>query len=223
VTKTPDNERSVWLASEADAYYVRNREALVAQRNDPLVRLLDEETVAPQDVLEVGCSNGWRLAMLAARGTGIGHPIRAVGVEPSMAAVADGRRLFGPAVELWNGHAAALPAELGQFDLVMLPFVLHWLARSDLDPLTTALGTLLKPAGLVAIADFHPDQPERVRYKHRAGLWTYKDDYGPVMARKLGMRIQASRVFDHRDPTSWASAEHVPATERCAVWLLGRR
>lgn len=220
------SERDRWLEGEADAYYERNVAALVPHR-DPVVRLLDEEGVPPGSVVELGCANGWRLATLCERALVRGARIQAVGIEPSRAATRDGRRMFGERVDLLTGHAAESWRHLadreryGGFHCVVLAFVLHWLPRADLPAVVRNVRALRRAGGTVVIADFLPDHPQRVRYKHAPGLWTYKEDYGAWLSGALHLGVRAMRAFDHRAPETWAYAEAVPARERCAVWLLG--
>src|SRR5262249_7393057 len=81
MTTTQD---AVFVAAEADRWFTRNREALngLDLDRDPPLRLVSLYRLAAKNVLEIGASNGFRLAELARR-TGA----RAVAVEPSPLAI----------------------------------------------------------------------------------------------------------------------------------------
>jgi SAM-dependent methyltransferase len=213
-------QRDVFLRGEADAWFLRNRAALAAPERaaqDPVLRLTAGLWLHRAAVLEVGCADGWRLAWYAARGCP-----RCVGVEPSAAAVAVGDGREG--VRLRRGHAAGLEECLGEaapFGLVVVAFVLHWLSLEDRAAFLRQLPRYLAPGAWLAIADFLPDRARRVPYHHRAGLWTYKADYGALLAKALDAELLEARAFSHDEPgMPWRPAAEVPSAVRCAAWLL---
>src|SRR5690349_313588 len=123
------NQDQIFLEHEGNAWFQRNRAALnQTGKFDWPLALIDrlKDRAAIEKVLELGCSNGWRLHRLqesSARG-------RFVGVDASQQAIADGQQNF-PGLELYQGSLTDVPLQ-EQFDLVIVHFVLHWIDRQNL-------------------------------------------------------------------------------------------
>ncbi len=189
------SQQDVFLDSEGDAWFARNAVALEAKGSvdvplQLISQLKPDEPIA--SVLELGCSNGWRLGHLAAE---LG--VRCVGVDPSEKALADGRRRF-PSLELLHGTLADPPIE-EQFDLVIVNFVLCWIDRADLFSAYTAMDALVRDGGHLVIGDFLPDHPQRRPYQHVSDsqVFTFKQDYAaPLLASNLYDEI-ARTTYDH--------------------------
>src|SRR4051794_39891209 len=115
------SQDEVFATSEADRYFDRNKAALRAAdwSADLPLRLIELYQLHPQSVLEIGAANGFRLAAIVER-----CGARAVAVEPSALAIEDGKARF-PQVEFLRATACEIPLQ-GQFDLVIVNFVLHW-------------------------------------------------------------------------------------------------
>lgn len=206
----------VFARGEADQWFLRNRPALSAARgaDDPVIRALRIFGLAPLSVLEVGATNGWRLAALAEHSAG-----RFVAVEPSAEAIADGETRF-PRVEFRRGLLTDLPLMSDEaFDLVIASFVLHWVDRRNLLRAAAEIDRATADRGTVAVADFLPDRPARVPYHHlpEGGLYTFKQDYAALFAAVGTYRIAGRWTFDHATHEFRADA---PPADRCAVTLL---
>ena len=211
------SQDQIFAASEGDHWFERNRVTLSsADRlvHDPPLRLLEICSITPAYVLEVGASNGYRLNTLRER-----YGCRAVAVEPSEAAIKDGEQRY-PSIQFLNGVASAIPIkENGQFDLVLVHFILHWVDRSTLLGSIAEIDRMVGDNGYLLIGDFYPATPERVAYHHLpdGDVWTYKQDYTEVfIASGLYSRV-AVQTFDHTG--SSVSASVVPEN-RIQVSLL---
>lgn len=209
-------QERAFRSGEADAWFRRNRTALAPERaaGDPVAQILALAELAPRRVLEVGCSNGWRLQALAEQ-----HGCVAIGVEPSREALTDGRTRH-PRLDLREGLADALPlADDERVDLVLACFVLHWLSRDRLLRAVAEIDRVLADGGCLAIADFLPDAPSRVPYHHLPGqgVSTFKQDYAALF-RASGLYAEVARLtFDHADRRCRAD---IPGTHRCVAVLL---
>lgn len=166
---------TAFLAGEGDRWFERNRPATETYDpdGDPLVRLVTLAGRVPTAVIEVGASAGYRVAALVER-----WGCRGVAVDPSEAAVAAGRRRF-PQVAFAVGTMDRVPVD-DAFDLVIVNFVFHWVARSVLLASMAEVDRLVADGGYLAIGDFLPFGQVRTPYRHQADLWTYKQDYGEV-------------------------------------------
>jgi SAM-dependent methyltransferase len=207
----------VFLHSESDRYFRRNAEALAADEmvaGDPILKILADAGVRPTCALEVGAANGYRLGALQ-RLTGC----RAVAVEPSSAAIADGRQHF-PQVQFVQALAHELGGfAAGEFDLVIASFVLHWVDRIRLFETAAALDRVLADGGHFILSDFLPERPQRVHYHHRpdADIWTYKQDYASFWTASALYQSRGRWLFDHH---TRKLSETVPPEDRCAVTLF---
>lgn len=192
----------VFLESEGDAWFSRNRDKLdQGGRVDWPVTLIEEivnghkgaAADGPQpepirSVLELGCAMGWRLESLRQR---LG--IRCVGVDASREAIEHGRRSY-PGVEFHQGLLAAVPLN-ETFDVVVLQAVLHWVDRSSLAASIAEIDRLVRDGGYLSVGDFLPDFPQRRAYHHLPGqgVYTYKQDYARIF-EALGTYREIRRV-----------------------------
>jgi SAM-dependent methyltransferase len=205
-------QATIFLESEGDRWYERNAAALEAfdPGQDLPLRLLDLYRVQPASALEVGAATGARLAALGARGAG-----RLVAVEPSQAAIAEGRRRH-PAVEFRR----ALVTEMDlheQFDLVIAHYVLHWVDRAALLGAVAAIDRCVRDGGFLLVGDFCPSAPARVPYHHLpAGAYTWKQRYHEIWTASGLYRVVAGLTGTSPRALDPRAREH----ERGGVWLL---
>jgi SAM-dependent methyltransferase len=187
----------VFFEQEGDSWFTRNREALSREGEfDWPLELLGMlgDLSGLRSIAEVGCCNGYRLDELRRR---LPTAERFAGVDASEEAIADGLSRF-PGLELQRGVLSDIPLA-GQFDLVVVNFVLHWVDRSTLARSLSEIDRLIGDSGLLVLGDFLPDYPQRRRYHHvdSEQLFTYKQDYARVF-EALGTYRELARVtFDH--------------------------
>ena len=203
---------NIFSAGESDAWFRRNRAALEdGARADPVLDALRQHVLAhqPASVLDVGCSNGWRLARLARLAPLVGGA-RLAGLDPSGEAIAAGRRRHKE-FDLRQALASAIPFT-GQFALVIVSFVLHWIDRASLGGSVAAIDRAVAPGGFLVIADFDPDQPERRRYHHRddVEIYTFKQDYAALFLADGNYSETQRRVYQ-------AGGGLLPAAERLSL------
>ena len=211
-----DQDR-VFSHSEGNRWFDRNKEAL--KRFDPskdfALRLLDMYHLHPRRVLEIGAANGVRLAAITGR-----YGVRAVAVEPSAKAIADGKRRF-PSIKYVRASAARIPLR-ESFDLIILNFVLHWVDRTSLLRSVAEIDRLLDDKGYLMIGDFLPVNLMRVRYHHIRSqhVYTYKQNYAAVFIASGLYHMVGLLSGDHG---SRACQPMVDENERFGTWLLQKR
>ncbi len=208
-------QREIFSRSEGDGYFERNAvtpDSLeAAAERDPVLGLLADVEVEARTVLEVGASNGWRLACLRR----LRPETVCVGIEPSLAAVTEGVRQF-PDISLVRGTAEHLPFASGRFDLVILGFFLYLCDCDDLFRVAAETDRVLARNGLVVVFDFCPSRPHRNPYKHRPDLYSYKMDYAQMFLWNPIYR----RVLEKRTPHPGTDPDDLD--NRIAVSLLRR-
>lgn len=211
----------IFFQSEGDRWQARNKELLSSPgkvANDPVIATMEMMNLAPQRVLEIGASNGWRLNEIARR-----YGCNVTGVEPSIQAIQDGQEHF-PSILFLRGTAASLPFDGSvQFDLIIVNFVLHWIDRSTLLRSVAEIDRVLADGGFLLIGDFYPASPQRVRYHHLPDqdIWTYKQNYADIFLASNLYELAAFYPFDHDDYHGFRP--DVPPEQRGLVALLRKR
>lgn len=172
-------QKRVFVEREADQYFRRNHRAMEAmrqgERSDPALELLDRHPMPCEQVLEVGCSNGWRIDRLADR-----FPeSRGFGIEPSFEALQQGQQQGKGFVPV-QGTADRLPFADRSFDLLIFGFCLYLCDREDLFRIAAEADRVLRAGGRLLLLDFHAEAPVRRRYHHAPGLFSYKTNYADM-------------------------------------------
>lgn len=187
-------QRDVFLATEGDRYFRRNRmhrpDLDECAGADLLLRSLADLELSPASVLEVGSSDGWRLESMRRTWPAA----RCAGVDPSAEAISAGAERY-PELDLRRGTADDLPFEDGSFDLVVLGFCLYLCDRSDLFRIAAEVDRVLAPRGHIAIYDFHASQPHRNPYTHSAEMASYKMDYARLFDWNPAYHSVLRRMF----------------------------
>jgi SAM-dependent methyltransferase len=211
------NQDDLFAVSEADRYFDRNESAMhaVDWSADLPLRLISLYQLQPRQVLEVGAANGFRVAAIAQR-----YGAKVVAVEPSARAIADGQTRF-PNVEFVQATANNIPLQT-QFDLIIVNFVLHWVARATLLRCVAEIDRLLTDGGFLILGDFAPSNRWRKKYHHlpEQEVYTYKQNYSAMFLASGAYQAVATLTTDHGSKTLSAnSSEH----ERTGVWLLRKQ
>ncbi len=164
------SQRTIFLNGEGDAWFRRNR-ALVEQRqqDDLLVRGLENLGISPRNVLEVGCGLGQKMQALRDA-----FDCSCTGIDPSKEAVAYAQN---NGLDARLGTAEQLDFADDAFDLVFFGASLMYVDRSDLFRIAAEAYRVLVDPGHLAVLDFLPTWPRRVRSKHDDSLWIYSMDH----------------------------------------------
>jgi SAM-dependent methyltransferase len=163
-------QKYLFLESEGDRWFERNRDDMVrASEADPVTVAIGHLGLKPKRVLEIGCSNGWRLACLR---DALGCEV--MGIEPSMQAAIDAASRRVPVVQ---ATASSLPIS-DQFDLVIYGFCLYLTDPSDWLRVAAEGDAVLAPGGHLIVHDFYGySNATARRYEHRDGVLSYHFDF----------------------------------------------
>jgi ubiquinone/menaquinone biosynthesis C-methylase UbiE len=186
-------QKNVFLKSEGDAWFDRNRadDAKRAQKieHDPVLRTLREIEISPSAVLEVGCSDGWRLEAMKA----FWPKAKLFGVDPSAQAVKEAP----PGLKIKQGSAEDLNYGENAFDVVIFGFCLYLCDREDLFRIAAEADRVLKDGGCVVTYDFYSEAPYRNIYKHAEGVYSYKMDYARMFSWSPAYSVVKSVIETH--------------------------
>ena len=208
------SQDDVFVASEGDKWFERNRKALEQfdTELDPVLRLMELYGLRPAQALEVGAANGCRLAAVADR-----YNSRVIAVEPSWEAIKDGRARFSN-VSFVRGAAYSIPLK-ETFDLIIVNFVFHWIDRTNLFPSISEIDRLLGDGGLLVLGDFLPFNAAKVSYHHLKDktVFTYKQDYAEIFLASGLYDMVALLTTSHTSKDLVANASQ---KEKVGTWLL---
>lgn len=211
------DQETTFLRGEGDKYFRRNRNYFTSPKpNDFPLYLLETFKIVPKKMLEVGASNGFRLAAIADK-----YGATYFGIDPSEEAVRDGSQRF-PSIRLKRGVASVIPFEDEEFDLVVINFVFHWIDRAKLLKCAAEIDRVLQWDGFLVVGDFLPPSPCKVKYHHlpSANVWTYKQNYSELFTGSGLYHIVGLVTGNHRN--NEISAEVSPQ-DRIGAFLLQKR
>jgi SAM-dependent methyltransferase len=202
-------QKQVFLESEGDAWYRRNREGLARRKfpeEDAIIaelRALPRDSSEPLRILEVGCGEARRLEWVKAH---LGA--RCFGVEPSAEAVRVAR---SRGVDARQGTADLLPFADASMDVIIFGFCLYLCDREDLSRIASEATRVLKAPGWLLIEDFFSPNLRARPYHHLAGVNSYKMDYRILFDGAAGYVCMTHRVRGHGntgytdDPEEWVA------------------
>lgn len=159
-------QSEVLLQGEGNAWLERNREKL--GRRDLVSELIETYGLKPCNVLEIGCSNGWRLKKLQDR-----YGCRIAGLDPSACAIAEAKY---NGVRAMRGTADQLPFEWREFDLVICGFFLYLADPCDYLKIAAEVDRVLAEGGHLIIHDFFVYHPFKNQYAHDYRLFSHHFD-----------------------------------------------
>jgi len=162
-----------FLGGEGNAWFQRNlsqgRKSFAEE--DLLLPMLLSLPLAEGNqtrVLEVGCSNGWRLERLREQK---GWDI--YGIDPSEMAIS---KAVSESISAQVGTAESLPFPGNHFDLVIFGFCLYLCDRDDLFLIASEAHRVLKSTAWIGMIDFWAEAHYSVPYSHHHKVLTHKFD-----------------------------------------------
>ena len=159
---------------EGDAWLIRNRAKVGS--SDPVQSAIATLNITPKKVMEIGCSNGWRLAQI---NTKFPNAL-CFGIDPSSSAVAEGKKDYSLALAVGTANTSLKRMCGGRCDLVIYGFCLYLASRPSLFRIAMVGDDITANDGYIIIHDFDPGYPHKVPYHHVPGLFSYKMDYSKL-------------------------------------------
>jgi len=185
------SQKEIFSAVEGNKYYERNKDKLQYSDDDPIIQAIAQLELYPKKILEIGCSNGWRLNSLNKI-----YKSDCWGIDPSADAIQEGKKEF-KTVTLEKGTADTLPHESQIFDMIIYGFCLYLCDRSDLFKIAHEADRLLLDLGNIIIFYFHPSFSYRNHYSYHQGLYSYKMNYSNLFLWKPAYALKYQKKFFH--------------------------
>jgi SAM-dependent methyltransferase len=170
------SQKNLFVNTEGDQWYARNKQSYSSSDQDLVIDTLRSIELIPKKVLEIGCSNGNRLASIKSA-----FNAETCGIDPSAKAVREGNIQF-PDVGIQVGTADSLPFQNGAFDTIIFGFCLYLCDRHDLFKIAYEADRCLQDLGTLVIKDFLPPFPFKNKYSHHSGAYSYKMDYSKMFS-----------------------------------------
>ncbi|MFA5405622.1 MAG: class I SAM-dependent methyltransferase [Ignavibacteria bacterium] len=169
-------QNEIFKKYEANNYYLRNRNKQNKFKYDIILDIMEKYDLVKNkiSVLEIGCSDGWRLEKLKLK---YKDKVNLFGVEPSKLAC-DDIKMNKKYVECFCCTSDKFSIKR-KFDIILVPFVLHWIDRNKLISTVYNIDRHLKDNGFLIICDFWTNGFNKTRYHHITDneIWTYKQNY----------------------------------------------
>jgi ubiquinone/menaquinone biosynthesis C-methylase UbiE len=212
------NQRDVFLSSEGDNWFIRNRKIGFAKSPEIkfLLNYLKPQPI--QKLLEIGCSSGGKTKILARKLHAEGY-----GIDPSKLAIKKARssnhralrNFFGLQQLNFNvGTAEKLMFGTKFFDFIYFGFCLYLVDRNLINDSLSEANRCLKPGGFIAIKDFDYGSTHVNKYKHKKGMKSFKEDYTDYFI-KLGYKLVSKESY-----VSQKIGFQIDPDERISIWLL---
>lgn len=186
-------QKKVFLESEGNKWFQRNIAGSDPNRtsNDQIANLIKYIELHPKKVLEIGCSNGFRLSVIKKI-----FNAECFGIDPSNTAIEYGKKKF-PNITLKIGTADNLPFDDSNFDIIIFGFCLYLCDRKDLFKIAYEADRCLQDEGTIIINDFYPPFPYKNPYTHRYDIYSFKMDYSRMFKWNPYYTEIANVVFSH--------------------------
>jgi SAM-dependent methyltransferase len=162
-------QSDIFWQSEGDRWLLRNHAEL--GKRDPVSDMIAKLGLKPEHVLEIGCSNGWRLEFLRDK-----YGCKVMGIDPSQKAADEAA--IKRSLPVFSATAAALPIRTNAYDMLIYGFCLYLTDPVDWFVIVMEGDRVLKGGGYLIIHDFmSPPQPYARQYEHCDGVRAYHVDF----------------------------------------------
>lgn len=187
--------RKLFLETEGDEYYRRNKDALNKDVGNDISFYTQFLTQIGKSInlCEIGAANGRNLNYFQKN-----LDCNVAGIEPSSEAVCEGNdKFFKGENVLVKGTSDQLPWEDESFDVVMFGFSLFWVGRKYLFPSISEADRILKTGGYLLITDFDTVNPYKRVNIHNKDAYTYKMNYAKLFLSNPQYCLVGKRNYSH--------------------------
>jgi ubiquinone/menaquinone biosynthesis C-methylase UbiE len=182
---------------------LRNTESLKTASDSPDIRFICSTLNSFENevsrILEIGCGGGTKISTLSKHFDSDGY-----GLDPSEKAIMYAKENYSHSssrLHFKTGLATDLLYEDDYFDLVFFGFCLYLLPPNEWLKAATEANRVLRKGGFLAILDFDFGQPKVNPYKHKDGIFCFKNTYSKLFTA-LGHYHQVSKwSFNHKENT----------------------
>ena len=194
-----NSQKKAFINYEANEWFNRNKKKFLKYdgNNDYVINLLKKYKVTFKNVLEIGCSFGYRLNHIKEKY----KDCSVFGIDPSSAAIEFGKKKY-PNVNFNLGTADQLNVyKKDFFDVVIVGFVFYVIDRNYLLKVVSEIDSLLKNGGTLIIVDFQSIIPQKNVYEHIKDFnaYAYKQPYEEIFTSSKLYALFDKLTVNHSD------------------------
>tara|TARA_B110000971_G_C19996656_1_gene494670 strand:- start:215 stop:886 length:672 start_codon:yes stop_codon:yes gene_type:complete len=169
--------KKAFLEFEANSYFDRNYDYLTNfnNKNDIIVKLIDDYSLKFKTICELGCSAGGRLDFIEKKY----NPKKIIGVDPSQNAINHGKTINKNIIFHQGTSDDLYFIDDQSVDLLILGFFLYVVDRELLLKSFSEIDRILKKNGNLIIVDFYSSTPLKSKYSHliKENAYLFKQKY----------------------------------------------
>lgn len=191
--------RKLFLESEGDNYYNRNKKVLNGEISAEIqfyssfLSNFEDGITEDTRMVEIGAANGRNLSYFYEQ-----FGCKVSGIEPSSNAVSEGNnKFFNGSNVLLKGTSDSLPYDDESIDIVMFGFSLFWVGRKYLFRSIAEADRVLKSGGYLFLTDFDTVNPYKRINIHNKDAFTYKMNYSNLFLANPQYFLVEKRSFSH--------------------------
>jgi hypothetical protein len=175
------------------AEWLKRNEAKLTGKNDPVLQALEVYNIKPKRAVEIGCSNGWRLAIIEQR-----YDCEVEGIDPCYISTRGQSK-----VQVWAGTADKLSHHFSPnlADLLIYGWCLYLCDPEDYFEIAFEGDQVLQDGGFLIVHDFTPAAAHRVPYKHKPGLFSYHYDFANLWLSHPGYSLYGRTIQNETSVT----------------------
>lgn len=192
-------QKEAFLSYEANAWFERNKQILLnySKDKDRVISLIKDYNLNPGNVLEVGCSAGYRLDGIKK----VFNTCSVYGIEPSEKALEYGRENF-PDVNFIHGTADNMSSfENDSMDIIIVGFVFYVIDRNSLFKVIAEIDRVLKNGGILIIVDFFSETSLKNAYQHIKDFsaFSFKQNYDEIFTSSKLYYLLDKSTMNHSE------------------------
>lgn len=183
--------KDIFLNYEGNKFFSRNLDKL-DNKDDIILGKMKDLKLSNMNILEIGCSNGWRLNELNNL-----YPNNIYfGLDPSKDAIDYGIQTYNK-IYFQVGTCDNMNYEDNQFDIILVPFVFMYIDRNLLLKSISEIDRILKNNGKLIITDFYSNRQRKNKYKHVENAFIYKQNYFDIFLSSKNYFLEKLETFSH--------------------------
>lgn len=189
-----------FLNSEGNSFLKRNIDAFNNDKyinDDIILKNLKNNNILLNDqkinILEIGCSNGWRLDKLYNMFPNNNY----YGIDPSNDAIDYGNQNYNNINFKVSTCDELLFFENKKFDLIMIPFVFMYIDRELLLKSIAEIDRILSNDGILIITDFYSNRQRKNNYKYIENSYIYKQNFFEIFLSTKNYFLNKLECFNH--------------------------
>jgi ubiquinone/menaquinone biosynthesis C-methylase UbiE len=183
--------KDIFLNYEGNKFFSRNLDKL-DNKDDIILEKLKKIGLSKMNILEIGCSNGWRLNEL----NNLYPDNNYFGLDPSKDAIDYGTQNYNK-ISFKVGTCDNMEYEDNQFDIILIPFVFMYIDRNLLLKSVSEIDRILKNNGKLIITDFYCNRQKKNKYKHVENTFIYKQNYFELFVSSKNYFLEKLETFSH--------------------------